>query len=65
MAIGRRKLDDRLGKLAWDFEIGYMVLEDRVRTDSGDWENQQRNVENDKFRCRPNCRKRAAPCALL
>lgn len=50
MAIGRRKLDDRLGKLAWDFEIGCMVLEDRVRTDSGGWENQQRNVENDKFR---------------
>jgi hypothetical protein len=50
MAIGRRKLDDRPGKLAWDFENGCMVLEDRVRTDSGDWEIQQRKVENDKFR---------------
>jgi len=47
MAIGRRKTDgDR--RLNWDFGIGKFVLEDRTR-DTG-WENQQQNVENDKFR---------------
>jgi hypothetical protein len=48
MAIGRRK-SDTLSKLAWDFEIGCMVLEDRVYTNGG-WDTEQRNVENDKFR---------------
>ena len=36
MGLGMRKSDFRLGKLKWDFEIGKMVIEDRVRADSGE-----------------------------
>jgi hypothetical protein len=49
MAIGRRKTDDRLGKWSWDFQLGKPVLEDRVHT-AGGWDNQQRNIEIEKFR---------------
>jgi hypothetical protein len=48
MAFGRRK-SDRLSKWDWDREIGKAVFEDRVCVDNN-WENQQRNIENDKFR---------------
>jgi hypothetical protein len=50
MSLGRRKLDgESLGKLAWDFDIGKFVLEDRVFANGG-WEPQQQNIENNKFR---------------
>jgi hypothetical protein len=52
MAIGKRKTDGER-RLNWDFKIGKFVFEDRTRTDSG-WENQQTNVENDKFRAVPD-----------
>jgi hypothetical protein len=49
MALGRRRDSGNLGKLNWDFDIGNFVLEDRIYS-NGEWENQQRNVKNDKFR---------------
>jgi len=50
MAFTKRKSDFRLAKLSWDFSIGKVVVEDRVKGSDGAWANENLNIDPDKFR---------------
>jgi hypothetical protein len=50
MGLGRRKTDDRLGRWQWDSRAGKSYVEDRVYHERDGWNNEQRPIENDKFR---------------